>query len=131
MIIEDTAVKNTLPTVYLDRGYTYAQMENYDQAMVDFQWVLDNVDDKDQKCSVYELWQMCPLPKTIIRPRRTYSGMIECHPDDYLNYFSRGYYKELGFMTPSVPCRIWQSWLKKMKISAWKWLPSISWPGHQ
>ncbi|MDX2246317.1 MAG: TonB family protein [Bacteroidia bacterium] len=97
MIIEDTAIQKMIPTVYLERGYTYLQMENYDQALVDFQWVLDNSADKDQKCSVYELMADAAVAKDDYPALiKIYSGMIECHPEDYINYFSRGYYKELA-----------------------------------
>lgn len=96
-VLKDTAVEKTVPTVYLERGYTYLQMENYDQALIDFQWVLDNSADKDQKCSVYELMADAGMAKKDYPALiKIYSGMIECHPDEYLNYFSRGYYKELS-----------------------------------
>ncbi|MEZ4774913.1 MAG: tetratricopeptide repeat protein [Bacteroidia bacterium] len=94
---EDTAVKKIIPNVYLERGYTYLQLENYEQALIDFQWVLDNSTDKDQKCSVYELMADAGMAKKDYPALiKIYSGMIECKPDDYLNYFSRGYYKELS-----------------------------------
>lgn len=95
MVEQDSAVEATVPTVRLERGYTYMQAGKFREAREDLSWALANAEDDEEKCSIISLILDLSLeennyPELV----KSYDGMIECEPDDALNYFSRGYYKE-------------------------------------
>ncbi|MCB0836385.1 MAG: TonB family protein [Bacteroidetes bacterium] len=92
MKIEDADLKATVPTLYLERGYTYAQVEKYAESKADFKKTIEL--DPEQKCNVYPLLVDIGLAEDNAEELvEYYDGMVNCEPDEELNYFSRGYYK--------------------------------------
>lgn len=88
----DSAVQATVPSIYADRGYIHFAMENYDAAMTDYQWVLEN--DPDQECDIYSLMADVGLTTNDYAALvGIYDGLIRCTPDNPLLNYSRGYYK--------------------------------------
>ena len=92
MAIEDSGVTANIPNVHLERGFTYAKTEKFTEAKADFKKALAL--DEKQKCTIYPLLVDIGLSEDNSEELvEYYSGMIECEPEDELNYFSRGYYK--------------------------------------
>ena len=100
--IADSLVAPTLPNAYLERGYMHFQLEEDDEAMADYNWVIDNV--PAQACRAHGLITELRLmqedkPKIV----EAYGKMIECNPDNESLYFSRGFYKgELGMVEEAI-----------------------------
>ena len=88
----DSAVQASVPSVYIERGYSHFAKENYEAAKADYQWVLDN--DPDQECTIYPL--LADIGLTLDESAELvgiYDGLIRCNPENILQYYSRGFYK--------------------------------------
>ncbi|MEO1214785.1 MAG: TonB family protein [Bacteroidota bacterium] len=92
MAVEDSGVKATLSTLYLERGYAKGLSGDYDGAKKDYRWVIAN--DKEAKCGVYRLMADIGIEeKNYADLVEIYDGLLECEPGDEMLNYSRGYYK--------------------------------------
>ncbi|MDW3647861.1 MAG: TonB family protein [Bacteroidia bacterium] len=92
MAVEDEGVKETLSSLYLERGYAKGLSGNYEGAKKDYRWVIAN--DEDAKCGVYRLLADIGIEeKNYGELVEIYDGLLECDPGDEMLNYSRGFYK--------------------------------------
>ncbi|MDX1906061.1 MAG: TonB family protein [Bacteroidia bacterium] len=98
----DTAVVNTLPEVYLERGYLHLLDSAYDQALADLNLVVSG--GSDRVCTAWALLaEMAVSSKNNDELIRCYTGLAACKPDDDLVRYSLGYYRsEAGQYTEAL-----------------------------
>ncbi|WNJ19605.1 energy transducer TonB [Pontibacter sp. G13] len=88
----DTLAQSILSQVYVQRGYAHFLNGDNEAAKRDYNWVLEH--EPDSKCDMYPLLADIGLvEKNSQELVKIYDGLIECHPEDRLLYYSRGYYK--------------------------------------
>lgn len=89
---EDSTVLATLNQAILERGYVYALDEQYDLARLDLKRVLEITDSLD--CQVYPLLIDIALAQDdYAELAESYSGLIDCKPEEWNLYYSRGFYR--------------------------------------
>jgi len=88
----DSLVANTLPNVYLDRGYSYYADSALDASLTDYEKALEIA--PELKCDIYPLMADVLVAQDNMEAAvKAYDEMIACEPDDRLLYYSRGFYK--------------------------------------
>lgn len=88
----DSALVQAIANVYMERGFAYANLEQYDKALEDYEWVIEN--SSEMACNVHQLVADIYLNrKDYASLVKTYDDMIGCQPNSPLLYYSRGYYK--------------------------------------
>ncbi|MEM6767106.1 MAG: tetratricopeptide repeat protein, partial [Bacteroidota bacterium] len=100
--IADSLVSPTLGNAYLERGYVNFQLENDEEAMKNYEWVIEN--DPEKACKAHALIaELRLLQKDLTKTVEAYDNLINCNPDDVLLFYSRGFYKgELGLLDEAV-----------------------------
>ncbi|MEM7658138.1 MAG: tetratricopeptide repeat protein [Bacteroidota bacterium] len=92
----DSSVQSSVPTLHLERGYTYALNDSNVQAESDFRWIIANSTDTTTLCTTYPLLLDVLLEEEQANHAKlpeVYTGLISCTPDNELLYYSRGYYQ--------------------------------------
>jgi len=91
----DSQLAATIPTVYMERGFAYSAMEQYDKALADYDWVIAHAP-AELACNVHQLKADIYLTqKDYPNLVKAYDDIIACKPSP-LVYYSRGYYKTLS-----------------------------------
>lgn len=90
----DSTILLTIPNVYMERGFAYANVGRTEKALEDYYWVSEN-GPKTMACNVQQLIVDIYLAQNNYEELvNTYGRMIECQPSA-LTYYSRGYYRSL------------------------------------
>ncbi len=88
----DSALQSSIANAYMERGFAASNMEKYEDALRDYQWVVDNA--PEAACNVHQLMADIYLnqenfPALVL----AYDRLIDCQGESPLLYYSRGYYK--------------------------------------
>lgn len=94
--VEDSALTATLPSVYGDRGFAYYNMDQFENAVRDYDQALAM--DSQIACAIHTLRADACLAKEDYPSALTsYDALIECQPEDRFLHYSRGFYRlEVG-----------------------------------
>lgn len=88
----DTTIQQTLPSLYLERGFAYARSEDFEAALEDFYWVDERY--PELVCQTYPLIMDIYLAQRDFEKLiQAYDKFVPCRPDDPSIYYTRGFYK--------------------------------------